>query len=160
MERLRRLDAWIIGFHRWTATQTTTGACCRQSGPRTLLNQAALELGQRRKDVEDQFAASRRRVDSAVTDGLESNTALPEILDDIDQVAYRPPQPVKPPDDEGVAGLQMLKALVEAGTSGLRSANFIFKDVALRAPGFPQGVELKTQILFTGRDARVPDKPF
>ena len=108
--------------------------------------------------MEDQFAAGRSRVDGPVTDRLEPDPALPQVFDDIDQVAYRPPQAIKPPDDEGVAGLEVLQALVKAGPRGLRSADLVSEDVVLAYASFPQGVELKLKLLFAGRDAGVSDK--
>ena len=119
MQRLCGLNARIIRRHRRTPTEAATGTRRRQTSAGTLLNQPPLELGQCREDVEDQLAAGRRGVNRAVAQRLEPDAPLPEVFDDVDEVANRPPEAVKPPDDEGVAGLQMLQASVEAGADGL-----------------------------------------
>ena len=73
-----------------------------------LLDQPALELGQRGEDVEDQFTTGGCRINGPVTQGFESDFALPQFLNHVDEMAHRAPQPVQPPNQQCIPSLQLL----------------------------------------------------
>src|SRR5207249_4619376 len=101
---------------------TTTRTCCRQPGFGALSNKVALELRECREDVEDQLPVGGCRVDR-LADGLEAYATLAQGFDHVDQMPNRTTQPVEPPNQQGVARLQHLKALLQAGPRSLRAAD-------------------------------------
>ena len=64
--------------------------------------------------MKDQPTARSRRIDG-VLEALEAHPTLFKRLDEIDQVAKRPTQPVELPDDHGVTGAKVVKHPVELG---------------------------------------------
>jgi len=66
--------------------------------------------------------------------------AAAQVLDDLNQVFRGAAQPVKPPDDDGVAGAGICQQLFPAGLVGLHARHRVGKD--LRAAGLAQGVEV------------------
>lgn len=95
-----------------------SGRC--QSGLRPLADQVALELSQRTKELKDQSASAGRGVKSLLkTD--KTHALRFQLLDHFDEVFQRPPQPVKPPDNEAVSAADKAQGFGETGPLGLRA---------------------------------------
>ena len=85
----------VLGLEgRGPATSTATRPCCLQAGQGALADDAALELGQGREDVEDQLAAGRGGVDR-LGERAQADAALAELLDGLDQLLERAGQAVQ-----------------------------------------------------------------
>jgi hypothetical protein len=64
--------------------------------------------------VKHELAATGRGVD-LLLEGAEANPALLQLPDGLDQMGERPPQPVQPPDNQGVAKAKVGEGLRETG---------------------------------------------
>jgi hypothetical protein len=82
------------------------------------LNQTTLELGERRKDMEDQLARWAGRVDEPIAHRAKANTSIVQFLNQFDQVMHGATESIKSPDDKCVTLLQMGQACVETWTFG------------------------------------------
>jgi hypothetical protein len=111
---------------------------------RSFANQAALEFGNGRDDVEDEPAAVRGGVDS-VGQAAEPDAALAQILDGVDQVPNRPAQAVKFPYDEHVTRLQLGQGLLQLGSRRRAAADGLVSEDDIAAD-YHQGVELRVQV--------------
>ena len=87
-----------------------------QPGAGAFADEVALELGQGREHVEDELAAGGGGVDRLL-EAAEPDPALGQPGDGVDEVAQRAAQPVEFPDDQGVAGAELVQDLLEAGRS-------------------------------------------
>ena len=87
-----------------------------QAGAGAFADEVAFELGQGGKDVEDQLAAGGGGVDRLLQ-APEPDPAISQPSDRVDQMAQRPPKGVQLPDDQGVAGAELVQELLEAGRS-------------------------------------------
>ena len=65
-----RLKPWVIDQHRLAPVLAPTGTRRRKTSIGPFLNQPPLKLGQRGKNVEDQFTRRRRGVDDPVAERL------------------------------------------------------------------------------------------
>lgn len=76
----------------------------RQSRPRSLGDQFSFVLRQRREDAEDELARRSRGVDRGALTGehLQSDAALGQFVNGVDQVAQIATQPVQLPDHQRV----------------------------------------------------------
>jgi len=88
---------------RPSAGSATCTGCC-ESSQGALLNQVALELGQGGEDAEHQAACGAGRVDPA-SQHLQADPPGAQSAHKFDNVAERPPNPIKLRDDQGIAGL-------------------------------------------------------
>ena len=82
--------------------------------------------------------------------------ALLQSRDDVDQVAQAAPEAVQAPDDERVAGQQLLQASVELRPGSDRPGPDVLIDAF--AAGVLERVELEREVLRAGGDARVADQ--
>jgi hypothetical protein len=123
--------------------------------PAALEDQLAFELGKRGEQVQLQAAGGGRGVD-ALAQGSERDLALLQSRDDVDQVAQAAPEAVQAPDDELVAGQQLLQAGVELRSGSDRPGPDVLVDAF--AAGVLERVELEREVLRAGGDARVADQ--
>lgn len=121
--------------------------------PEALEDQLALELAKRGEQVQLQAAGGGRGVD-ALAQGSDRDLVLLQSRDDVDQVAHAAPEAVQAPDDERVAGRQLLQTGIE-----LRPDR-IDPDVLVDAfaAGVLERVELEREVPRAGADARVADQ--
>ncbi len=87
--------------------------------------------------MEDQLVAAGGGVD-LLLQGLEADAPLLEQRDGVDEVSERAAQPVEPSDDEGVAGAQEAKCLVQPRTHDLVAAGGVGEQAF--TAGLSQGV--------------------
>jgi hypothetical protein len=78
-----------------------------QPGGRAFPGEVAFELGQGREDVEDELAAGGGGVDRLL-EAAEPDPAVGQAADGVDQVPQRAAEAVQLPDDQGVAGSQLV----------------------------------------------------
>ena len=109
--------------------------------------------------MEDQFARRARRVDHPVTDGSKSDSALTEILDQIDQMTHGTSESIKPPNDERVTRSQHLQALSEPWTIVFGSRQLVGEDPGLRDALLCEGIDLKREVLIVRGDTGVANGP-
>jgi hypothetical protein len=93
-----------------------------QAGGGAFADEVALELGQGGEDVEDELAAGGGGVDRLLQ-AAEPDATLSQVGDGVDQVPERSAEAVELPDDQGVAGAQLVQDLgedrsVAAGAAG------------------------------------------
>ena len=93
----------------------------RQAGLGALADQVALELGQRAEHVEDALAAGRGCV-GALLQRAEPDARTLEPCNRVDEVLERAPEPVEPPDDQRIAGPQVLQRGRQPGAVGAGAA--------------------------------------
>jgi hypothetical protein len=117
------------------------------------LVEGAFELGQRGEDVEDELAAGGgvHRLLAG-----EPDAAVGQAGDGVDQVAQRAAQPVKFPDDQGVAGAQLVQELGEGGPVGAGAAGRLGEHSV--AAGALEGVDLELRLLVGGGQAGTADQ--
>jgi hypothetical protein len=118
-------------------------------------DQVAFELGQGGKDVEHELAAGGGGIDRLL-ETAEPDPTLGELGDGVDQVAQGAAEPVELPDDEGVAGAQLVQELGEDGPVGAGAAGRLDKDAV--AAGGLQGVDLELWLLVSGGDAGIAEQ--
>jgi hypothetical protein len=92
----------LVIEHRRPAALSTASARCRETSHRAFADEVALELGQRAEHVEDEPAATCRRVD-ALVQGPEADPAQLKRVHGLDQVSKRTAEPVELPHDDHVA---------------------------------------------------------
>jgi len=85
-----------------------------QAGAGAFADEVAFELGQGGKDVEDELAAGGGGVD-CLLQAAEPDATLSQAGDGVDQVAQGAAQAVELPDDQGVAGAELIQELLEDG---------------------------------------------
>jgi hypothetical protein len=92
-----------------------------QPGAGALADQVALELGQRGEHVEDELAAWPGGVDRLLQ-AAEPDPAVGQPGDGVDQMPKGPAEAVELPDDQGVAGAQLVQELAreQVGRCGRR----------------------------------------
>ena len=95
------------GHARGTAAVAAAGPGGSQPGGRAFADEVAFELGQGGKDMEDQLAARGGGIDRLLQ-AAEPNAALGQSGDGVDQMPQGPAQSVELPDDQGVAGPQLV----------------------------------------------------
>ena len=113
-------------MHRRPATVAAAGPGGGQPGAGAFADEVTFELGQGREDVEDELAAGGGGVDRLL-EAAEPDAAVGQAGDGVDQVAQRPAEPVEFPDDQGVAGAQLVQDLLEGGPVGAGAAGGLGK---------------------------------
>jgi len=73
------------GEGRGAPAETAASFRCVQAGPSALADHAALELGERPKDMEDQLAARAPSVDR-LGERAQTDAAVAEVFDRLDQL--------------------------------------------------------------------------
>ena len=99
----------------------TPGPGGGQPGGRAFADEVAFELGQGREDMEDELAAGGGGVDRLL-EAAEPDPAVGEAGDGVDQVPEGAAEAVEFPDDQGVAGAELVQELGRgwAGRGGRR----------------------------------------
>jgi hypothetical protein len=105
--------------------------------------------------VEDELAARGGGVDGLLQ-AVEPDATVGQAGDGVDQVAQGPAEMVKLPDDQGVAGAELVQDLLEDGAVGGRAAGGLDKDPV--AAGALQRVDLQVWLLVGGGDAGVAEQ--
>jgi hypothetical protein len=119
-----------------------------------LADDVPLELGQGREDVEDQFPAAGRRIDTFL-EAPEADSPFLELPHSLDEVPDATAQAVELPDHECVPLPEVREGLIEPRPLGTGTAGLIREE--LLATGAIQGVGLEVEILFGSGDARIAD---
>jgi len=105
--------------------------------------------------VEDQLAARGSGVDRLLQ-ATEPDPVLGQPGDGVDQVAQRAAQPVQLPDDQGVAGAELVQDLLEDWAVGAGAAGGLGEHPV--AAGRGKGVDLQVRLLVGGGDASVAEQ--
>jgi len=79
-----------------------------------------------------------------------------EVVGERQQILDGAAEPVELPDDEGVAGAQVVEGRGQAGAVGLPGGDLLLEDA--EASGGVQGVELELEVLLVGGDAGEADE--
>jgi hypothetical protein len=103
----------VSGHHRRAAAVAAAGPSGGQPGGGAFADQVAFELGQGREQMEDELAARGGGIDRFL-ETPETDAAVAEAGDGIDQVAQGATQPIKPPHHKGVARTKLVQELLEA----------------------------------------------
>jgi hypothetical protein len=111
----------VAGQYGGAAAVASPGPGGSQPGGGPLTDQVAFELGQGRKDVKDELAAGSGGVDRLL-ETAEPDPTLGELSDGVDQVPQGAAKAVELPDDQGVAGPQLVQDLLEGGAVGAAAA--------------------------------------
>jgi hypothetical protein len=93
-----------------------------QPGGGAFADEVAFELGQGGKDVGNELAAGGGGVDRLLQ-AAKPDAALGQASDGVDEVSEGPAEPVGFPDDQGVAGAQLVQELGEGGAVGAGAAS-------------------------------------
>jgi hypothetical protein len=126
-----------------------------QPGARALADQVAFELGQGGEHVEDELAARGGGVDRLL-EAAEPDPTVGQSGDGIDQVPEGAAEAVQFPDDQGVAGPQLVEELLEGGAVGAGAAGRLGEHSV--APGTLERVDLELGLLVGGGDAGVAEQ--
>ncbi len=131
------------------------GSSGGEAGVGAFLDEVPFELRQRGEDVEHEPATGRGGVDGLLQ-GPEPDAALGESVQLIDEVPDGPTEPVESPDDESVAGAELVEELVELGPVLERPGHGV-DEHAVAASGVER-VDLQRRVLVCGGHARIPEK--
>jgi hypothetical protein len=145
----------VAAQHRRPAAAATPGPGCGKPSGRALADQVAFELGQGREHMEDELAARGGRFDRLLQ-AAEPDPALGQAGDGVDQVPQRAAEPVQFPDDQGVAGAELVQELLEGGAVGAGATGGLGEH-PVAALKF-QGVDLEVGLLVGGGDAGVAEQ--
>ncbi len=127
-----------------------------QPGLHPFADQVPLELGQGGKEMEDELAGRRGRVEAFLQrDKVDAARLQPRHL--LHQVLEIAAQPVQAPHDEGIGGPGIGQGLLQVGALGGRGGPGADVRIALFTPRGLQGVVLQGGILVRGGNAGVPD---
>jgi hypothetical protein len=118
-------------------------------------DEVAFELGQGGEHVEDELATRGGGVDRLLQ-AAESDPAVGEAGDGVDQVPKGAAEAVELPDDQGVAGAQLVQDLLEGGSVGAGAAGGLGEHPV--AAGSLQGVDLELGVLVGGGDAGIAEQ--
>lgn len=154
IEPLRERKRLGIGQLLGTTTEPTSGSSRPQSRMRPLLDQVALELRQRTKDMEDELAAGGGGID-LLGETFEANSPPLQLGDGLDQVLERAAQPIESPDDQGVALPYIRERLIESRSALLGAGHDVSMDRLTPRRG--EGILLQIEDLFPGGNAGVSD---
>ena len=91
-----------------------TGPSRGQPGGGAFADEVAFELGQGREDGEDELAARGGGVDRLLK-AAEPDPALGQAGDGVDQVPQGAAEAVEFPDDQGIAGPELVQELLKDG---------------------------------------------
>jgi hypothetical protein len=106
------------------------------------------------EDVENELAAGGGGVDRLLK-ATEPDPAVGEAGDGVDQVPERAPEAVEFPDDQGVAGPELVQELGEGGAVGAGAAGGLGEHPIAAGP--LKGVDLEVWLLVGGRDAGIAE---
>jgi hypothetical protein len=120
-----------------------------------LPDQVAFELGQGRENVEHQLAARSGGVDRLLQTP-EPDAVVGEAGDGVDQVTQGPAEAVELPDDQGVAGTQLVQDLLKDRSVGAGAAGGLGEHPI--AAGALQGVDRELEVLVGGGDAGIAEQ--
>lgn len=126
---------------------TASGTGGDKSGLGTFSNEPTLEVGQRREDVKDEFAAGGRGVDGTVTDGAEADAALFQFVDQGYQMPDRAAEAVESPDQQHVTLAKLGETRFQSPAIFLRPRCLVGENHVPRHAMLSQGVKLEPQIL-------------
>jgi hypothetical protein len=107
---------------------------------RPLAEYVPLELRDGTQDGVEHLAGRRRRVD-VLCKRPQRNAPIAQHLRHLEEMPQRPPQPVKLPDDEGIAGAQLGQRAIQFRSGSERPALLVLED-PLAASGL-ESVELQ-----------------
>ncbi len=105
--------------------------------------------------VEDELAASGAGVDP-FGERAEADLPLLKVGDDLDQVAQTAPEPVEPPDHDGVTLAEMVEHPGKLGSCVERSTRLLLEDASTTS--FLQRVKLEGKILIGTTHPGVSDQ--
>jgi hypothetical protein len=129
----------VGGQHRRSAATATPGPGGRQPGGGAFADEVAFELGQGAKDVEDELAAGGGGVDRLLQTA-EPDATVGESGDGVDQMPEGAAEAVEFPDDQGIAGAQLVQKLLQTGSVAAGAAGGLGEDPV--AAGALRGVHL------------------
>ena len=125
------------------------------AGTRALVDQAALELGNAGEECQHHAPGRRRRVGPRLGQRSQAGPSVADPLGNVEKIARRSGEAIKPRHRHHVAGLQMVQHLRQLGAAALR-AGCLFLEHALAAGRF-QRRALLVEGLAIGRDAGISD---
>ena len=140
---------------RRTTTPAAAGPGRGQPGGRPLAYQVAFELGQGGEHMEDELAAGSGGV-NRLLQAPEPDPTLGQPGDGVDQMPQGAAEAVELPDDQGIAGAQLVQDLLEGGPVGAGAAGRLGEHSV--AAGALQGVDLELGVLVGGGDAGVAEQ--
>ena len=119
-----------------------------------LADEVALELGQRPKHMEHQFATARRGVE-VFLETLEPDATLREVADHLDEMAEGPSEAIEFPNHQDVAMTEMRQRLLQDRPFGTCPTDDFLID--LPTARLAQGIQLQGQVLVVGTDPGIAD---
>ena len=128
----------------------------RAAGARALMDQAALELGNAGEESQHHAPGRRRRVGPRLGQRTQAGLGVADPLSNVEKIARRSGEAIKPRHRHHVPGLQMVQHLRQLAAAALR-AGCLFLEHALAAGRF-QRRALLVESLAVGRDAGISDK--
>lgn len=155
MQLLGEHQPRIVGCQRRTPASAPTGTRSSQTRFGSLLDQAALELGEGGKDVEYEFAGGACRVDHAVAHGSEGDAPVAQILHQGHEMPHGPTETVQLPNHQCVARLQTGQAAAEPWEIVLGTGELVREREFLRDALLGERVKLQAEILVVRADAGV-----
>jgi hypothetical protein len=145
----------VGGHDRGSAALAAAGPGGGQPGAGAFADEVAFELGQGGEDVEDELAAGGGGVDRLL-ETAESDPTLGEAGDGVDQLPQGAAEAVEFPDDQGVAGAELVQELLEGGPVGAGAAGGLGEHP--KAPSRGEGVDLEVRLLIGGGDAGIAEQ--
>ena len=142
----------VVSQHAWPAAVAAAGPSRGQPGGGPFADQVAFELGQGGEDMKDELTAGSGGVDRLLQTA-EPDPTLGELSDGVDQMPQGAAEPVEFPDDQGVAGPQLVQDLLEDGPVGAGAAGGLGEHPV--AASTLEGVDLKLGVLVSGGDAGI-----
>jgi len=133
----------------------TPGPSSGQPGAGAFADELAFELGQGGEDVEDELAAGRGGVDRFL-EAAEPDATVGQAGDGVDQMPQGPAEAVEFPDNQRVAGAELVQDLLEGGAVGAGAAGGLGEHPI--AAGRGEGVDLELGVLVGGGDAGVAEQ--
>jgi glycine/D-amino acid oxidase-like deaminating enzyme len=119
--RVTRHSDLVDGHHRRPAAVAAPGPGGGQPSGCAFADEVAFEVGQGGEDVEDELAAGGGGVDRLL-EAAEPDPAISQPSDRVDQVAQGAAEAVEFPDDQGVAGPELVQELLENRAVGAGAA--------------------------------------
>ena len=145
----------LVGGHdRGSAALAAAGPGRGQPSGGALADEITFELGQGREHVEHKLAARGGGVDRLL-EAPEPDPPVGKVGDGVDEMPEGAAEAVKFPDDQGVAGAQLIQELLEDGPVGAGAASGLGEHSI--AAGALQGVDLELGLLVGGGDPGVAE---
>jgi hypothetical protein len=145
----------VPGEHRWSAAGAAAGLSSGQAGGGAFADEVAFELGQGGEHVEDELADGGGGVDRFL-EAAEPDAAVGQAGDGVDQVPQGAAEPIQLPDDQGIAGAQLVQDLGEGGSVGAGRRWRLGEHPV--AAGTLEGVDPELGVLVGGGDAGVAEQ--